>query len=71
VNGHGVNLRAYSSILVEIKFRAQQRGETTFIQEQKDFNVEAHNLARVASSLWVVICGPSIDSEIHVNYVNV
>jgi hypothetical protein len=38
-------------ILQEIKDRAKMRGETTFNHEKREANVEAHRLARFASSL--------------------
>ncbi|KAK1610245.1 hypothetical protein QYE76_033918 [Lolium multiflorum] len=47
----GVNLGEYGSILMEIQARASSRGDTAFGHERREHNVEAHNLARFASSL--------------------
>jgi ribonuclease HI len=61
----GVNLGEYGSILTEIQARASSRGDTTFGHERREHNVEAHNLARFASSLpegrYVWFLEPPID----------
>jgi hypothetical protein len=70
---HGEDLGTGSSILVEIKTRAKQRGNITFVHEQRKCNLEAHNLARFASSLlvghYVWFFEPHIDLARHVNTV--
>jgi hypothetical protein len=45
----------FSSVLAEINDRIQQRGNTTFGHERKEFNEEAHNLYRYAFNL--AMCG--------------
>jgi hypothetical protein len=45
----------FSSVLAEINDRIQQRGNTTFGHERKEFNEEAHNLYRYAFDL--AMCG--------------
>ena len=47
----GDHFGVFSSILVEIKDRARQRGDTIFSHERREVNVEAHTLARFATSL--------------------
>jgi ribonuclease HI len=45
------NLGVFSNILLEIKERARVRGNISFSHEKREFNGEAHNLARFASTL--------------------
>jgi hypothetical protein len=45
------NMGLFGSVLLEIRERAQQRVNTTFIHERRASNGEAHRLARFASSL--------------------
>jgi hypothetical protein len=47
------NLGVFRSILTEIKDRSRFRGGTNFIHERREFNFEAHNLAKMASTLSV------------------
>jgi hypothetical protein len=45
------NLGIFGSILSEIKERSRFREGTNFIHERREFNFEAHNLAKMASTL--------------------
>jgi hypothetical protein len=45
------NLGIFGSILSEIKDRSRFREGTNFIHERREFNFEAHNLAKMASTL--------------------
>jgi hypothetical protein len=45
------NLGVFGSILSEIKDRSRIRGGTNFIHERRESNFEAHNLAKMASTL--------------------
>jgi hypothetical protein len=47
------NLGVFRSILTEIKDRSRFRGGTNFIHERREFNFEAHNLVKMASTLSV------------------
>jgi hypothetical protein len=71
VNGiQGENLGILSSVLVETKAMIQQRGLTTLVHERRQYNVEAHRLARYTSTLpvgrYVWFLEPPIDLDIHV-----
>jgi hypothetical protein len=48
---HEENAGVFGIILREVKDRSKRRGNTTFIHERREANVEAHRLARFASSL--------------------
>jgi hypothetical protein len=65
----------YSSILLEIRSMASLRGGTTFGHERREFNEEAHRLARFASSLpvgrYVWLLEPPIELQTRVNAVTV
>jgi hypothetical protein len=45
------NLGEFGSILSEIKDQSRIRGGTSFIHERRESNFEAHNLAKMASTL--------------------
>jgi hypothetical protein len=63
----------YNSILLEIRSMASLRGGTTFGHERREFNEEAHRLARFASSLpvgrYVWLLDPPIELQTRVNAV--
>jgi ribonuclease HI len=67
------SLGVYSNILKEIRARMLQRGGTTFGHERRDFNKEAHIVARFASSLpvcqYVWYLDPPIDLQTHAKVV--
>jgi hypothetical protein len=48
---HGQHLGAYSHILLEMKETVEHRGGASFHHEGRRCNIEAHLLARYASSL--------------------
>jgi hypothetical protein len=71
----GDNLGILSTVLVEIKAMIQQRGLTTLVHERREYNVEAHRLARYALTLpvgrYVWFLEPPIELENHVTAVEV
>jgi hypothetical protein len=58
------------SIIMEIKGRSRERGFTFFTHERRECNVEAHHLARFASSLpagrfvWLLEPPPGLDMPV-------
>jgi hypothetical protein len=67
------DLGEYSSILLEVKDMMRHYRGTTFGHERREFNEEAHRLARFASSLpagrYVWFLDPPIELQTRVNAV--
>jgi hypothetical protein len=69
------DLEEYNGIMLNIRDMVSLRGGTTFGHEWREFNVEAHRLARFASSLpvghYVWFLDPPIKLQTRVNAVTV